>query len=109
MIEAEVGDDPVDPGVEGTFKTEAAQILVGLEEGFLINGLGIGLRSRQMQRQPQNRLIVMTHQYLEGSAVSLLRLADQTRVVNAVGAASDGIGVRCPGRLSGSLPQGLQE
>src|SRR5882762_9853645 len=96
MIEAEVGDDPVDPRVEGTFKTEAAQILVSLEEGLLIDVLGVRLRSRQMQRQPQNRLIVMTHQDLEGSAVSLLRLADQTRVVNTValrcqGAPHDGV------------------
>src|SRR3984893_5870081 len=84
MIEAEIGDDPVDPGIERTFKTEAAQILVGLEEGLLINVLGVRLRSRQVQRQTQDRLIVMTHQDLEGSAVSLLRLADQTRVVNTV-------------------------
>src|SRR5258708_33237549 len=96
MIEAEVGDDPVDPGVEGTFKTEAAQILVRLEEGLLINVLGVRLRSRQMQREPQDRLIVMTHQYLEGSAVSLLRLADQTRVVSAVA-------LRCQGAPHGGV------
>ncbi len=84
MIEAEIGNDAVDPGIEGTLKTETAQILVGLEEGLLINVLSVRLRSRQVQRQPQHRLIVMTHQDLEGRAVSLLRLADQTRVVNAV-------------------------
>ena len=84
MIEAEIGDDAVDPGVEGTLKAETAQILVGLEEGLLINVLGVGLRSGQVQRQPQHRLIVMTHQDLEGRAVALLRLPDQTRVVNAV-------------------------
>src|SRR5580658_3149967 len=84
MIQAEVRDDPVDPRVEGALKTKAAQILVGLEEGLLINVLSVRLRSRQVQCQPQYRLIVMTHQHLEGRAVSLLRLPDQTRVVNAV-------------------------
>src|SRR5208282_785638 len=84
MVEAEIGDDPVDPGVEGALEAEAAQILVGLEEGLLINVLGVRLGSRQVQRQPQHRLIVMAYQNLEGCAVSLLRLPDQTRVVNAV-------------------------
>ena len=84
MIQAEIGDDAVDPRVEGTLETEAAQIFVGLEEGLLINVLGVRFRSRQVQRQPQNRLIVMTHQHFEGRAVALLRLPDQARVVNAV-------------------------
>src|SRR5271168_375961 len=36
-----------------------------------------------MQRQPQDRLIVVTHQFLEGGAVPALRLADEDRIVYA--------------------------
>src|SRR5271168_2464745 len=43
MIETKIGYDPVDPGVEGTFETEAAEIFVGLEEGLLINVLSVRL------------------------------------------------------------------
>src|SRR5208337_3641156 len=84
MIKAEVGNDAVDPGIERTLKPEATQILVGLEEGFLINILRVRLLPRQVQRQPQHRLIVMADEYLEGRTVTLLRLPDQTRIVNAV-------------------------
>src|SRR5258708_37525156 len=42
----------------------------------------------------------MTHQYLEGSAVSLLRLADQTRVVNTVA-------LRCQGAPHISIQRGV--
>src|ERR1700692_16249 len=84
MIETEVGYDAVDPGVEGTFKAETSKILIGLEESLLIHVLRVRLRSGEVQRQPQNRLIVMTHEYFEGGAVSLLRLADQSRIVDAI-------------------------
>src|SRR6266481_4398839 len=84
MVEAEIGDDAVNPGVERTLETETAQIFVSLEECILMNILGVGFRSGEVKSQAQNRLIVMTDQDLEGRAVSLLRLPDQSRVVNAV-------------------------
>jgi hypothetical protein len=36
-----------------------------------------------MQRQPQHRLIVMAHQFLEGGAVTALGLPDKHRVIDA--------------------------
>ena len=38
--------------------------------------LGVVRGSGEMKCQPQYRLIVVTHEFLEGSAVSPLRLAD---------------------------------
>src|ERR1700690_127363 len=84
MIKAEVGNDAVDPRIKGTLKAKAAEVLVGLEKSLLIDVLRVGFRSGQVQRQPQHRLIVVTHEHLEGGAVSLLRLSNQTGVVNAV-------------------------
>jgi hypothetical protein len=35
-----------------------------------------------MKRQPQHRLVVTSHQLLEGSAIATLRFADQQSVVD---------------------------
>jgi hypothetical protein len=35
-----------------------------------------------MKSEPQHRLIVVTHEFLEGGPVSPLRLADQHRVID---------------------------
>ena len=89
MVEAEIGDDAVQPGVEGAFKAEAAEIAVGLEKGFLIDILGVGFRGGQPQRQPQYRLIVLAHQFFEGHAVAALGLANQDVIVNAAQGLTD--------------------
>ena len=83
MIETQIGHDPVNPRVEGTLEAKAADVLVGLEEGVLIDVLGVVLGPGEMKSQPQHRLIVVTHEFLEGGAVSALRLSDQHRVVYA--------------------------
>ena len=41
MVEAEVGDDAVDPGVEGALEAEVAEVAISLEEGLLLDVLGI--------------------------------------------------------------------
>src|SRR5207245_3235999 len=83
VIKAQIGHDPVNPGVEGALKTKAADVLVGLEEGVLVDVLSFVLGAGEMKSEPQHRLVVMPHQFLEGSAVAKLRLADQHRIVNA--------------------------
>ena len=82
MVEAEIGHDAVDPGVEGALEAEVAHALVRLQERFLINVLGFVLRSGEMHGQPENGLVVMPHQLLEGSAIAALRFADQQRVID---------------------------
>ena len=52
MVEAEIGDDPVDPGVERTFETKAAEIFVRLQKGVLVNILGVGFRSGEVKSEP---------------------------------------------------------
>src|SRR5215471_3530188 len=84
MVEAEVSNDPVDPGVEGTLEAETAQILVGLQKGLLIDILGVGFRSCEVKSQAQDGLIVVPHKHLESSAIATLSFADQTGVVDAV-------------------------
>ena len=83
VIETQVRHDPVNPCVEGTLEPEAADVLISLEEGVLIHVLSVVFSSGEMQGQPQHRLVVMAHQFLEGGAVPALRLADQHRVIDA--------------------------
>ena len=77
VIEAQVGNDAVDPGIEGTFEAEICQVAIGLEEGFLVDVLGILLRPCQAERKPQNWLVVLAHQGFEGGPRAFLRFADQ--------------------------------
>src|SRR5258705_2028656 len=84
MVEAEVGDNPVNPGIERTLKTKARQVLVGFKEGILMDVLRVRFRTGEVKSQAQDRLIVVTHENLESRAVPPLRLPDQSRVVNAV-------------------------
>ena len=35
MIEAEVGDDPVNPGIKRALEAEIPDMAIGLQEGFL--------------------------------------------------------------------------
>src|SRR5258708_7264780 len=83
MVEAKIGHNAVNPRIERALETKASDVLVGLEEGVLVNVLGVVLGAGEMERQPQNGLIVVTHQFLEGGAVPALRLADEDRIVDA--------------------------
>src|SRR5262245_53526482 len=47
MIQAEVGHDAVDPGIERTFEAEVTHALVCLQERVLINVLRLVFRSAQ--------------------------------------------------------------
>jgi hypothetical protein len=56
--------------------------LYAFKKGVLINVLGFVLRARQVHGQPEDSLVVVPHQLLEGGAVAALRLADQQRVID---------------------------
>ena len=81
MVEAKIGDDAVDPGIERALEPEAPQVAISLKEGFLVDVLGVVFRGGQPQRQSQNCLVVLAHQLLEGGAVPALRLTDQDAIV----------------------------
>src|SRR5260370_2521205 len=82
MVQATIGNNAINPGINRALEAKASDVLVSLEEGVLIDVLGVVLSAGEMERQPQNRLIVVTHQFLEGGAVPALRLADEDRIVD---------------------------
>src|SRR5579883_762431 len=83
MVQAEIGNDSVDPGIERTFKAKTPQVSISLQKGFLVDVLGILFRTCEVQSQPENRLIVLAHQLLKRRARAALRLANQLAVVHA--------------------------
>src|SRR5260370_19296937 len=82
LVQAQIGHDPVNPGVKRALEAEPADVLVSLQEGFLINVLGFVLRSGQVQRQPKHRLVVVAHQFLERGAAAALSLPPQLSLLN---------------------------
>ena len=66
MIEADVGDDAVQPGVETAFETESMEVFVNFQEGFLINVAGIFVALHQVERQTEHIAIVTVDEFLEG-------------------------------------------
>ena len=90
MVEAKVGDDAVDPGIERALKTEAAQVLVGLQKGVLINVLCVGFRTGEAEREPQNTLVVVADEFFERGAIATLSLSDQSVVVHATKSLGEG-------------------
>ena len=83
VIQAQISHNAIDPGVEGAFKPKTPHVLIRFQERFLVNVLSVGLRSGEVESQPEHRLIIVTDQFLEGSAIPALRLSDQHRVIYA--------------------------
>src|SRR5262249_40765740 len=83
MVETKVGDDAVDPGVERALEAEVPEMAIRLQERFLVDVLRVGLRTGEVQRQAQDRVVVLADECLERGAVTALRRADQIAVFYA--------------------------
>src|SRR6185312_12199867 len=77
LVKAQVGDDPVNPGVERALEAKIADVPVSLQKRFLVNVLSVVLRSSQVQSQPQHLVLVLPDQRVERRPRSRLCLADQ--------------------------------
>src|SRR6266852_7221326 len=81
MVQANIGDDAIQPGVKAAFKAETMEIAVDLQESFLINVARVLGTLHQIQRQPQHVAVIAAHQFLESSAASGLRFRDYAALV----------------------------
>src|SRR3984957_3963086 len=108
VVHAKIRHDAINPGVERTLETKASDVFVGLEESVLVDVLRVLLGAGQVEGEAQHRLIVVTHEFLEGAAVPALRLANQNRIVYAAclpsHAAPRGVPVLKDYVFSNSLP-----
>jgi hypothetical protein len=62
MVQAQVGHNAVKPGVERALEAEVPDVSIGLQEGLLVDILGVLLGTGQVQGQPQDRLVVLPDQ-----------------------------------------------
>src|SRR6266566_504409 len=81
VVQADVGDDAIEPGVKAAFKAEAVQIPVNLEESFLVDVAGILGPLHEIQGQAQDIAVVAANQFLESGTVSRLRFRHQHPLV----------------------------
>src|SRR5207249_10212496 len=81
LIEAHVGDDAVEPGVEAAFEAEAMQVAVNLEEGLLIDVARVFRPLHQVQGQAQHVAVEAANQFLESDTVAGLRFRHQCALV----------------------------
>ncbi len=81
MIQADIGDDAIKPGVKAALEAEPMQVAIDLEESFLVNVARVLRTLHQIQRQPQDIAVIPAHQFLERSAVSGLRFCDYAALV----------------------------
>ena len=69
MIEADVGDDAVRPGIKAALETEARQIPVNFQESFLVDVAGIFRPVQNVQGDSQDIAVVAVDQFFKGFAV----------------------------------------
>ena len=81
MVEADVGDNAVDPGVKGAIKTEARQVAINLDEGFLVDILGVFGAAQNIEREAQDLAVVALDENFEGGAVACLGALDEDAVL----------------------------
>ena len=72
MIQTEIRNDPVKPGVETAIEAERVEVAVNAEKGFLINVRRIVRRAQKIQCEPENTLIVGLDQLGKGVLIALL-------------------------------------
>src|SRR5258708_14816855 len=81
MSEAEIGVDPVNPGIKRALEAEIPDMAIGLQERFLEDVLSVGIGPGQGIGQTQHRLIVLTHEGLKRRPVAAPGSANQVPVI----------------------------
>src|SRR5947209_3554149 len=82
MIEAEIGDNAVDPRIKRALESKPRQFDISAQESFLVNILTILRRTGEANRHAENRSVILMNKLLEGCGIALLRSPNQLRVVN---------------------------
>lgn len=80
-VQAKVGDDAVEPGVEAAIEAEGVEIAMDAEEGLLVDIAGVLLGAQEVEGEAEDGLIVGVDELLEGELVARLRRSDECRFV----------------------------
>ena len=77
MVQADVRDNAIEPGVKAAFETEAVQVAVDLQKGFLVDVTGVLGALHQVQGQAQDVAVITPDQLLEREAATGLSFLDK--------------------------------
>src|SRR5258708_20055201 len=97
MIQADIGDNAIKPGVETAFETEAMQVAVDLQEGLLIDVAGVFGALHQVQGKAQDVAVIAADKLLKRKAAAGLSFLDKGALFQM-----DPRGPRCPPSPSGA-------
>lgn len=82
VVEADVGDDAVEPGGKAAVEAEGVQVAVDAEEGFLVDVFGLFGGPEKVHGNAQDVLVVRLDERGEGVLIALLRGTDKGRFVH---------------------------
>jgi hypothetical protein len=77
LIEAEVGDDAVQPSREAGIEAKLGQITVDAKEGFLVNVARVFFGVKQIVGHAQDVMIMSAHKFVESAGVATLGGTDK--------------------------------
>src|SRR5215472_11397950 len=83
MVEAEVSHNAVNPRVKRALETEAWQFQKSAQESFLIDILTVLGRTGKMNRDAENRSVVLIDELFESRSIALVCGSNQLRVIHA--------------------------
>jgi len=81
VVEANVGDNAVEPGVKAAFEAEAVKVAVDLKESLLIDVAGVFGPLHEVQGEAQNVAVETANEFLESATVTRLRLRHQCPLI----------------------------
>src|SRR5262249_51235134 len=81
VVQADVRDDAVKPGVKAALETEAMEIAIDFEKCFLVNVPGVLWTLHEVQRQAEDIAVIAADEFLKSSAVTGLRFHDKRPLV----------------------------
>ena len=84
MVEADIGNDPVEPGMKRAIEPERMQVPEYFQKRFLINVPRFVRRAQKVHGQAEHASVILPHKPLEGVMVALLGRADQACFVSGL-------------------------
>ena len=88
MVEADIGSDAVDPGIETRLKSKPVQRPECFQKGLLENFSRLFAISKHVESKPQDLAVMPPDELFESLAVATLRPFDEelffVRIVNAL-------------------------
>jgi hypothetical protein len=81
MVQAKIGHNPIQPGMETAVEPEVVEVSVDPQECFLIDVTGVLRGAKEVKREPKHTLVVGLDKLFEGVMIASLRRSDQSAFI----------------------------